>query len=354
MPSKPNRPCVHIGEHGRLYNRICFLVLTSAILLLASACNVDVRVPSPTFTVQSTPVLLGYSKVTLGHRHGCAIRLDQTIVCWGDDSAGQASPPNGQYTDLAAGKFHTCAITDTSAIVCWGSDYSSFEIIAHADIIPTPVYIGQTRPPAGQFKFIAADEYHTCATYFDDKLTCWGTLGVSVHSDGKSETDPWPKLLTDPIYQFSIGGPQTCGITTMNRLVCWGGNSEYHPTMQVKQVALGEYESCALDINDHIQCWSPYHQPNTDLSQPPDGKFKSISLGDFFGCGIRLDSTLTCWPLTEHLTNPLYASTNVGQLDHPTGNFSDVSATWSTACAIKTTGAIECWGDNSFGQASPP
>ena len=38
----------------------------------------------------------------------------------------------------------------------------------------------------------------------------------------------------------------------------------------------------------------------------------------------------------------------------PEGLFSQVSSGVNHACAIDTDGRIQCWGDNSFGQAYPP
>ena len=46
-----------------------------------------------------------------GESHGCAIRReDQGLVCWGDDSQGQASPPEGRFASVAAGTYHSCAV----------------------------------------------------------------------------------------------------------------------------------------------------------------------------------------------------------------------------------------------------
>lgn len=62
------------------------------------------------------------ARVALGRNHGCAIRRDDTLVCWGDNGAGQlgdgtvvdrAQPVavRGLATvrEVAVGAAHTCA-----------------------------------------------------------------------------------------------------------------------------------------------------------------------------------------------------------------------------------------------------
>lgn len=59
---------------------------------------------------------------SLAEEHGCVIRPDGSAACFGDDSAGQASPPDGGFVDIAAGGQHTCAVTEAGEVVCWGDD----------------------------------------------------------------------------------------------------------------------------------------------------------------------------------------------------------------------------------------
>ena len=54
--------------------------------------------------------------------HACAIRLDNTVVCWGNDDFDQASPPAGTFVDLAGGVSHTCGIRSGGDVECWGLD----------------------------------------------------------------------------------------------------------------------------------------------------------------------------------------------------------------------------------------
>jgi len=54
--------------------------------------------------------------------HGCAIRANQNVTCWGANTSGQASPPSGTVTQLAAGQARTCGVRTDATIICWGAN----------------------------------------------------------------------------------------------------------------------------------------------------------------------------------------------------------------------------------------
>ncbi len=67
---------------------------------------------------------------------------------------------------------------------------------------------------------------------------------------------------------------------------------------------------------------------------PP--KYTAVSAGDLHSCGIRTDGTIVCWGDNEY-----------GQLDAPTGTFTNVAVGIRHSCGIRTGGAVVCWGSSS-------
>ena len=102
--------------------------------------------------------------------HTCGVRDDGSIVCWGDDAYGQASPPKGTFISVSAGGNHTCGVRANGSVACWGNDFH-----------------GQSRPPPMAFISVSSgggngtawptdlvDAAHTCGLRDDYSIACWG------------------------------------------------------------------------------------------------------------------------------------------------------------------------------------
>jgi len=98
-----------------------------------------------------------FSQVSSGQFHTCGVQTDGTLACWGDDSFGQASPPDGTFSQVSAGASHTCGVLTDGAIACWGYNF-----------------FGQASPPDGTFSQVSAGGLHTCAVQIDGTPSCWG------------------------------------------------------------------------------------------------------------------------------------------------------------------------------------
>ena len=62
-----------------------------------------------------------FKAVSAGGDHSCAIRTDDTVTCWGQNSLGQADAPTGSFKAVSAGRDHSCGIRTDDTITCWGS-----------------------------------------------------------------------------------------------------------------------------------------------------------------------------------------------------------------------------------------
>ena len=76
---------------------------------------------------QATPPDSRFISVSAGEFHTCGVRKDGSVVCWGDDQFGQASPAQGEFTSVSAGGGggggggHTCGVKTDGSVACWGS-----------------------------------------------------------------------------------------------------------------------------------------------------------------------------------------------------------------------------------------
>ena len=77
-----------------------------------------------------------------GFAHTCGTKIDGTVVCWGQDLFGEASPPKGEFVSVSAGwQHHTCGVKTDGTVACWGDGG-----------------IGQATAPEGEFASVSARE----------------------------------------------------------------------------------------------------------------------------------------------------------------------------------------------------
>ncbi len=209
-----------------------------------------------------------YRQVSAGWSHTCALKPDNTLACWGENGAGQATPPAGTFQQVSTSWYHTCALKPDNTLACWGDNAN-----------------GQAAPPAGIFKQVSAGGSHTCALKTNNTLACWG-----INGNGQAT------LPAGTLQQVSAdGGHHTCALKPDNTLACWGSNANGQatpPAGTFQQVSAGESHTCALKINNTLACWgdNAYGQATR-----PAGTFQQVSSGSVHNCGIRTDGFVACW-----------------------------------------------------------
>jgi hypothetical protein len=258
-----------------------------------------------------------FKSVSAGGYHTCGVKTDNSVVCWGRNNSGQASPPNGTFIQISGGTSHTCGRKTNGSVVCWGRDYHGQPITS----------------PGGIFTQVSAGHDFTCGVKTDRSVTCWG------NNDSYQATPPPGKIFI----QVSAGESHTCGVNITGRVTCWGfGYGEYGqnilPDKTLTQVStgIGGEHTCGVKTDDSVICWgyNKYGQ-----ATPPHGSFTQVSAGSNHTCGVKTDGRLACWGKNED-----------GQSTPPNGTFSQIS----NNCGLKTDGSVVCWGNNRHGQSIPP
>jgi alpha-tubulin suppressor-like RCC1 family protein len=189
-----------------------------------------------------------YLALSLGTDHGCAIRNDNRVLCWGDNGFGAATVPSNHvssdFVAIASGSNHTCGIlANTQNAVCWGYNY-----------------YGQTVPPNLAFKAIAAGSAHSCGLSTTHTAHCWGR-----NDDG--QTNAPANVLFDAI---TAGGSHTCAIRRADGFAqCWGDNEFGQATppanVAFDAISAGAYMSCGRRKNNgQVMCWG-----NVGSATPP-------------------------------------------------------------------------------------
>jgi alpha-tubulin suppressor-like RCC1 family protein len=190
----------------------------------------------------------GWQDISLGLSHGCGVRGDGTLWCWGDNSVGQlgvgfgnapinengheiypspvAVDENNDWSNIECGAAHCCATKVEGSLWCWGNSLSgAVGIGLEGAFVPTPTQVGQS---TGWSKMsLGAD--HSCAVRSDKTLWCWGNgqLGRLGHGIDTEDNATVPELVdgTANWVNVSAGGNTSCALKEDDSLWCWGSNT---------------------------------------------------------------------------------------------------------------------------------
>ena len=264
-------------------------------------------------------------------RHSCGLRIDGSIVCWGNNYDGQAEAPGGSFTQVSAGGYHSCGLRIDGSIVCWGNNR-----------------YGQAEAPGGSFTQVSASGRLSCGVRADGSIVCWGDnrYGQAVVPGGS-------------FTQVSTGDSHSCGVRADGSIVCWGNNDigeAEAPGGSFTQVSAGDLHSCGVRTDGSIVCWGllnvelrtvdgGVHQPTIDRFTDVDGNTheedinRIAQLGITVGCATQPEAR---YCPDAHVTRAQMAAfllRSIGQ-PNPQANgvnpFSDVPEdVWSTKYALR-------------------
>jgi alpha-tubulin suppressor-like RCC1 family protein len=301
----------------------------------------------------------------LGDDHGCLIRADGKIYCWGNNDYGQlgvapsttptvatlsaASPLASSIFPMAiaVGAKHSCAVDTNGKAFCWGSNaYGQLGVgSAMTTSHPSPV---QFFAGLGRMRSVAAGAHFTSALLVDGTVFCAGENTHGQLGNGTTTFNPSP-------VQVRLTTPQ--------------------PLLEVVQIAAGDHHACALLRDGTVRCWGAAVSaggasdlllatlvgglpaaapPTTQANQGAVGPFvRSIAAGGDFTCAVLTDGTARCWGQNGYgqLGN---GATGFTATAVPVSSLTDavsIGAGVQHACAVTAGGAMQCWGRDTSGQA---
>lgn len=260
----------------------------------------------------------------------CAILDDRTVRCWGandefqlgagPDQADQETKPVApiglvDVVELALGGGHGCALRADGTMLCWGSNASGQlgnETGGAPRDKPAPVEVNGEKVVA-----ISAGTAHTCAITHSAKVHCWG-----LNSDGQAgsgpKLTPKPTMVTEGASALGAGFAHSCAVVGPSRFVeCWGSNAlgqlgtggaaSAKPVVVgvsgVARLALGVGISVAIVGPDRgLVTWGsdalPTNGPLLDSPVPTETGLHGVlaaSVGTGHVCALTIAGELLCW-----------------------------------------------------------
>lgn len=318
----------------------------------------------------------GVRAVASGGSHTCVVTSAGALKCWGNNLSGQLGDGTtvAKYTpvgvagvgnnvvEIALGNYHTCALTAIGAVKCWGDNIYGQLGDGTSSTRSTPVDV--TGLQSG-ITAIAAGGNHTCALAKNGIVKCWGQNEQSQLGDGSTTNavSPVDVLgLGSIATEIAAGGSHTCAVTTTGTVKCWGfsllgqlgdgaGNTRATPgdvsglTSGVSAIAVGGAGGCAVTAAGAVKCWgyaiSGYNPLPVGIAGLESGITAVASGGAGLPCALTTTGGVKCRG---------YYSGAVQLIDIVANGVSQISIGLSHACALMSTGALNCWGNNDSGQ----
>jgi hypothetical protein len=177
---------------------------------------------------------------------------------------------------------------------------------------------------------VAATVHVVCVLSNDGEISCKPRTTSGASSTAFSAAFPGTYL------QIESAVGQICGRSDMGSVVC--ANDSGAVTIRVSSgatdLSAGSYYGCAIDGDEDLQCWSTgassYGQ-YTDRA----GSFIDVGAGWSNTCAIRSTGAIACWGRTSSGLTPV-----------PSGSFVSVAVGGEVACALDEEGIATCWGSS--------
>ena len=156
------------------------------------------------------------SAVGVGYTHGCALGIDHTIACWGDNTFGALGSPGpstptpraatvfADASALAVGGHTTCALGRDGTVTCVG--FSGFAGMPRKPFTP----------PQGRVAALDTDGFRVCVTLTTGRAYCRGSFG----NPGVSVADAAVLLGATTVQATATDLSHVCMLTDDGRVAC--------------------------------------------------------------------------------------------------------------------------------------
>jgi alpha-tubulin suppressor-like RCC1 family protein len=323
----------------------------------------------------------------------CALLDSSGTKCWGYNGQGQIGDGSGTQrnapvnvsgltsgvTAIGAGVQHTCAVLNAGNIKCWGWNGNGRLGIGNATGgSSTPVDVINL---AARAMAVDGGQYFTCALLNTGQVQCWGQgyYGQLGNNNSADFSTPQTVLNISSAVAISTGYTHSCAVLSTGAVNCWGLNTNGQlgvgdTTQRNSPVAVsgitnavaisaGLSHTCALLSDGAVRCWGDNTngqlgvgdttQRNSPVAVSGITNAVAISVGVSHTCALLSTGAVNCWGLNSSGQlgdGSLTQRTSPVAVSGLTSGVRAIGTGSDHSCAVLSTGAAKCWGNNTYGQ----
>ena len=284
------------------------------------------------YAVPTDPIGMssGVKDISIGYAGTCALMTTNSLNCWGhrwslgNGSSTTASTPQGSPTGLGnnikiiAAATHTCALTTGGDVWCWGyGAEGQLNTTISESLTPINIALGTTATA------LAVGDWFSCVITTSGGAKCWGRNTAGEMGRGNTTTPARVgdvPGLTSGIRAIATGQTHACALLNDRTVQCWGSNGNgqlgdgstterLSPVAvtglggEVRTITAGQNGTCAILMNNAVQCWG-YHPGNGTASSTTPVYVTGFSSGG--GGGVPVQTSQS--PLSISTTNGTYGT----------------------------------------------
>jgi alpha-tubulin suppressor-like RCC1 family protein len=277
-------------------------------------------------------------------RWTCAALAAVAALVAGSIPAFGATKTNKRFESIGSGPYHACAIDSRSNAFCAGENRWAQLGVVGADSA-TPVAI----PNLGNTKQIDGFANGTCALSRAGSVTCWGDNRFGFAGTGETESDQKsnrkPVLGVKNAIQIATGSPHACALLESQTVTCWGYNSDGQLGNGTKTIT-----NATVAEDGVLGSFVPVVVTGiTDAIQ--------VDAGGLSTCALRKTGRIMCWGDNSQGQLGIATTTKSSTVPVEVPGIVDAKRIALGAffgCAILYDSTVSCWGSNYFGPLALP
>ena len=316
------------------------------------------------------------AQMALGSNHSCLVNTDGKVRCWGDNSSSKLgyrnffghlgdneSPLAQGYLEItqrivkvSAGPHSTCALTDTGKVRCWGSGGAILGFVPPRHTFP-PFFTPEEGIDFGtnlRVVDIVSQLLSSCALFEHGRVKCWGRGGLGILGYGRDYINVGGiGLSLSDLPYLQLGGK-------VISLAASKQSAAYCAVLEGGSVRCwGKGETLGLIPNLGNQNIGDDEHPDAFATLPLSGPAEQVAMSDNHACALLSSGEIQCWGfnrsgelgLGHDRTIAHDENFNPAEITVPLDRKAiKIVAGQGFTCALLDNSTVRCWGTNHAGQ----